>query len=115
MFFRRILISLILQHLQRINELHTGYTWLDHFINVASTGRDVRAGELLDVFRNQLFAPLFRVSRLLNLVFKEDIYRTVGPHYRYLGCWPSIIDITSNMFTAHHIVRTTVGFTCDNG
>ncbi len=85
-------------------------TRLDHFIDIATAGRDVGIIELLGIFRDQLFAPLLRISCLLDLASKENIHRAFGTHDRDLGGGPGVVDIAAHVLAAHHIVSAAIGF-----
>ena len=47
MFLRWIGVALVLEHVQRGDELGPGVARLDHLVHVATTGGDVGIGKLL--------------------------------------------------------------------
>src|SRR3989442_757493 len=114
MLLRRVGVPLIFQHVQCRDELETGRARFNYLINVAASGGDVGIVELLCVFRDQLFAPLFGVSSPVNLVLEEDIDCAIRAHHSDLCCGPGIVDVTTHMFAIHHIVCATIGLTSNH-
>ncbi len=60
-FLRWVRIPLIFQHLQSCNQLGAGVARLNNLVDIAAAGSDVGIGKLLDIFRDQLLAPLIGV------------------------------------------------------
>ena len=44
---------------------------------------------------------LFGVFRFADGILKDDIHGSIWPHYGNLSRWPGIVDITTQVFTAH--------------
>src|SRR5215469_13069862 len=108
-------VALILQPLQRRNELCSSVPRLDHLVHVAASGGDIRIGKLLDIIVYQLLPFDIRILSLLDLVFEDNVNSAVYSHHRDLGGWPGVIDIAAHMLAAHHIVGAAVSLASNDG
>ena len=70
MLLRRIRIPLVLEHLQSIDEFGARIARLNDLIDIATSSSDIRVGEFLCIFGDQLFAPLFGIGSSLDLIFE---------------------------------------------
>src|SRR5437016_2074998 len=89
--------------------------WLDDLVDVATSSSDVGIGKLLNVLRDQFFSSLFGIRCSLDLILKKDVDGTFGTHHGDLGCGPGVVDVATHMLATHHVVGTTIGFTCNHG
>src|SRR5207302_8543037 len=83
-------------------------TRLDHIVDVAALGGDVRVGEALAVVADQLRAFRGPVLRCFQLTAIDNVDGTFGVHHRNLGGGPGDVDVGANVLLAHDAVRACV-------
>src|SRR5437867_10768491 len=73
MLLRRVLVALVLQHLERADEPRAGVLGLDHLVDVAELGRLEGVGERAPVLGLQALALRLRVLGALDLLPEDDV------------------------------------------
>src|SRR5262249_3366669 len=73
MLLGRIGVALVLEHVERGDQLLARVARLDHLVDVAAAGGDVGIGKRLLIVRDQLLALGLWVGGPLDLVFEEDV------------------------------------------
>src|SRR5581483_7807159 len=80
MLLGRVLVALVLQHLERGDEARAGVLGLDDLVDVAELRRLERVREPLTVLRDQPGSLGLDVLRLLDLVPEDDVDGAVVSH-----------------------------------
>src|SRR5262250_3109251 len=82
MLLRRVLVALVLQHLERADEPRTGVLRLDDLVDVAQLRRLVRVRERAAILGDEPGPGRVLVRGPLDLVPEDDVDRAVGAHDR---------------------------------
>ena len=114
MFLRRVRQFLSLQLLQSTDHAETCVTGFDDIIDVTILSCIIRIGKQFCIFCFFFGKELSRIFLVFGFTRVQYFYCTCTTHYSDFSCWPSIVHVTTKLFTTHHDVRTTVRFTqCD--
>src|SRR5262245_7577350 len=80
--FRGIFIAFGFEHLQRLNELLTGFVRLDYGVDKAALGGDIGIGESVPELVDLLTAHLVTIFSLIEIALVDDIYGAFRTHHR---------------------------------
>lgn len=106
-FLWRIAYTLILSHFKCLNQFITSIFRKNDFIDIALFSCTIRIREFLLVFFYSL-SFFFRRSFTI-----QNIHSTVCSHYSNFSCRIREVHISTNRFTIHNDVCTSVSLTCN--
>lgn len=89
------------QQVQILTYSFSGGAGLNNIIYITSHSCRERVSKFIHVL-----LLLFRTS----FSSEDDGDGSFASHDSHLGCWPSIVEVTSQVLGAHHVVGTTISF-----
>src|SRR5262249_29810580 len=110
MLFRRILVPLRVQHLERANQLRSCVPRLNHFIYESPLCRYIRRRELVPKLLSPIAQLLVGVRRARDLLPVQNVDRPLSPHHGNLCRRICKVDIGSNVFGRHHAISAAICF-----
>src|ERR1700692_132723 len=89
----RVLVALVLQHVQRLDELLARLSRLNHRIDKSAIGGHVRIGQAVAEFFDLLLTSFFAIFSTIQFALVDNIHRAFRPHHRNLGARPCVVDV----------------------
>src|SRR5271157_255186 len=115
MLLGRVLVALVLQHIERLNQLAARVSGTNYRVEIAALGGNVRIGEAFAELLDLGSAIGIRVWGLLDFVPIDDVYRAFRSHHRDFGRRPGVIHVGANVLGRHDAIRAAVSFARDDG
>src|SRR5213594_519125 len=97
-----------------VDPTRSGLRRFDHVIEVAHPRGDVRVREALAVVADEFLLLLPRIVGGFEFSFVDNLNGLLRSHDGELRRRPCEVEITADVFGAHHVVRTTVGLSGDD-
>ena len=97
MLLTRILIPLILQHLQRLNQFLASFARLDHCIDKPAISCDVGVSQPVAEFLYLLLPHRFAIFSGVQFALVDDIHRAFRAHHCNLSARPGVVHVGANV------------------
>src|ERR1051325_1813556 len=110
----RVLLALVLQHLERADDLRSRLFRLDDLVDVAELGGLERIGERAPVLRDQPAPLAVGILRPLELVPEDDVDRALRAHDGDLRGREGEVDVAPEMLRRHDVVGAAVRLAGDD-
>src|SRR5689334_10208306 len=101
MLLRRVLVALVLEHLERADDLRARVLGLDDLVDVAELRGLERVRERAAVIRDEPLPLGVDVLRALELVPEDDVDRALRTHDRDLGGGEGEADVAPEVLRGH--------------
>ena len=111
MFLSRVDVLLGAQGLKSPCDTEPRVPGFNNIIDIAQAGGLIRIGKIFAVFFLLILdelGTLLLILDLLDFLALQDFHSALASHHSNLGTRPCIVDVTSQLLTAHHIVGTSV-------
>src|SRR2546425_4864633 len=114
-FLGRSGLPLRAQHGERVDDAWPGLRRLDHVVQVAHAGGDVRVCESIAILEDEFLLPFLRFLRFLDFFLEDDLHRAFRTHDGELRRGPCGVEVATDVLRTHDVVRSAVRLPSDRG
>src|SRR3954451_8114025 len=100
MLLPRIRVALVGEDLEGTDQAGTSLRWFDHFVDVATSGGDIRIREFRFIGCNEARLLDSRIVGRGDRVLEDDVDRTLCAHHRELRGRPRKVPVAANVLAA---------------